>query len=236
MEKNEQQCWEHFFELGKSRLKSKEYSLAVKEFSKSIIFKNTANNYEIASSYLYRGNAHYYLKNLDKANDDLKKGILLGPNRLDYILALHNRMQINSDREDYYEIIDDAKKLITLGSNNKYVRHIHDEPNYILIIAIAYLKLGHYRNALIYLDRMSPVLFKNSEISKKATYYICTGWARSKLKEYESALEDFKKVLSIDRNLLIQSFTFRIFNIKLADEIDDAMKMLLMVEHNIVFK
>ena len=36
----------------------------------------------------------------------LKKG-------LDYILALHNRMQINSDRKDYYEIIDDAKKLIT---------------------------------------------------------------------------------------------------------------------------
>ena len=73
MGKTEKRSWKIFFELGKSRLKSKEYYLAVKEFSKSIIFKNTANNYEIASSYLYRGNAHYYLKNLDKANDDLKK-------------------------------------------------------------------------------------------------------------------------------------------------------------------
>ena len=51
MGKTEKQSWKIFFELGKSRLKSKEYSLAVKEFSKSIIFKNTANNYEIASSY-----------------------------------------------------------------------------------------------------------------------------------------------------------------------------------------
>ena len=161
MGKTEKRSWKIFFKLGKSRLKSKEYSLAVKEFSKSIIFKNTANNYEIASSYLYRGNAHYYLKNLDKANDDLKKGILLGPNRLDYILALHNRMQINSDREDYYEIIDDAKKLITLGSNNKSARHIHDEPNYILIIAIAYLKLGDIQGSDEDLKKAKEIENKN---------------------------------------------------------------------------
>ena len=121
------------------------FKSAVENITKSIEIKN---DWEI--SYFYRAVAYQAMENFDEAMLDYTKAIQINEKMTD---AYYNRAKITLTRKDIENpdiklAVSDLKKSLEL--DEKFLDALY-------AMAAAYKKLGDYKEALVYLDRLIEI-------------------------------------------------------------------------------
>lgn len=134
-----------FLDNGIHELKYGDLNIALENMNKSIKLKS---DWEI--SYFYRAVVHQTMKNYDEAILDYTKALQINDKMCD---AYYNRAEITLTRKDIdnpniEKAVEDLKKALEL--DDKFI-------NALFAMASAQKKLGNYKEALIYLDRLLEI-------------------------------------------------------------------------------
>jgi len=170
------------FEKGYSFYKKNDYQSAITFFTEAII-----NNQDQAKSYMLRGAAKAYAKDLFNALSDLDSSKLL--DSTNYKLYYHyGRAYLLSGFSDQA-----LNFFLKANSMNSLDSDVHNN------LGIIYTKNGDFDKSI------TEETIAISIDSTKADYFANRGWAKFQLKQFDIALSDFNKALVIKPNETIRA-------------------------------
>jgi len=155
---------------------NKDYETAIECFDKAL------ENMSVPSPYIYyyRGNANYWVKNIQRAIQDYDKSIQINPQ---FAEAYFNRGATYSDLGDYQSAIQDFDKVIQINPQDAEAYYNR---------GTTYANLGDYQRAIQDVDKAIQI---NPQFAEA---YLTRGVSYAYLGDYQHAIQDFDKVIQIN--------------------------------------
>lgn len=209
--KSERMNYLKFSNLGDIKFKEGNYSNAVKDYSKAILYDSS-----FAHIYINRGMSQFYLNNFQGSFEDMNKAIMLGTNSE---LAYYYRGLAKYTLNDTLGAINDLNQVIFLDSSNveafykrgmiKYFQedyqHSIDDYNHAIFLSpkngnyyyrrgLSKMKLDDYHGAI------ADFNVETKQNSKNANAYYYNGYCNMKLKKYKIAKLYFDLAIILNPN------------------------------------
>ena len=220
-----------FLNRGETNWQLRNIEEALKDFNRalkiSFLVQGQINSSDIASLYMKRCYIIMLKKNYIKALNDFEKIIKLNPYPCDLYNALHNRIFINIKFGKYEKILNDLKKLMSLDNiriNCNPYSFINTK-ELIMHLGWANIKLGNYKEAEIYLNRIEK--FYEGYNMRKSFLLILRGCARCNLHNYQQGINDFAEAKKLDEKLIFEDIGYGYCKFKLINELPKEMQYFL---------
>ena len=165
--------------IGLIKRKMGDYRGSIKYYNKSIELGGS----DLAFDYEGRGAAEYDLGENDLAMQDETKAIKMDP---DVKNAYYWRGLIKGELKDYDGSLEDHFKSLAIGAN---------KPRDYEGIAAAEFHLGHYKEALLYID--SSISTNDTTLKN---VYNWRGHIKQELEDYKGAVDDYTTSIAIGKN------------------------------------